>query len=249
MENNKLITREYFNNEYLSEVTMIQDDDKIIWFKGADIARILGYSNTREALKRHVEEDDKIKLNKIKGVVKMTPLNSQPHSVFINESGLYCLILRSKLGSSKLFKKWITKEVIPSLRKSGSYTVKKKIDCEKLREIQYKEIQILDSIKDSKLKQAFQDRLMNEITGEEQKPTQYARDIITIVKEEFNKNIDFMKAGVIGKMVLKKYKAKYHKSPQKYEKYVNGNNRMVNVYTKEEEPDLIQWITEYFLAK
>ena len=60
MENNKLITREYFNNEYLSEVTMIQDDDKIIWFKGVDIARILGYSNTREALKRHVEEDDKI---------------------------------------------------------------------------------------------------------------------------------------------------------------------------------------------
>ena len=86
------------------------------------------------------------------------------------------MILRSHLESSKLFKKWITKEVIPSLRKSGSYTVKKEIDSEKLREIQYKEIQILDSIKDSKLKQAFQDRLMNEITGEEQKPTQYASD-------------------------------------------------------------------------
>ena len=184
MENNKLITREYFNNEYLSEVTMIQDDDKIIWFKGADIASILGYSNTREALKRHVEEDDKIKLNKITGSQNTTPLNSQPHSVFINESGIYSLILRSKLDEAKLFKKWITKEVLPSIRKSGSYTVKKEIDCEKLREIQYKEIQILDSIKDSKLKQAFQDRLMNEITGEEQKPTQYARDIITIVKEE-----------------------------------------------------------------
>ena len=63
MENNKLITREYFNNEYLSEVTMIQDDDKIVWFNGADIASILGYSNTRDALKKHVDEDDKIKLN------------------------------------------------------------------------------------------------------------------------------------------------------------------------------------------
>ena len=123
------------------------------------------------------------------------------------------LILCSHLVSSKLFKKWITKEVLPSIRKSGSYTVKKEIDSEKLREIQYKEIQILDSIKDSKLKQAFLDRLMNEITGEErlmneitgeeQEPKQYARDIITIVKEEFNKNIDFMKASVIGKMVLK----------------------------------------------
>ena len=249
MENNKLITREYFNNEYLSEVTMIQDDEKNVWFKGADIARILGYSNREKAIRMHVEEDEKKKMNELMPAHRGPPLNSQPHTVFINESGLYSLILRSHLESAKLFKKWITKEVIPSLRKSGSYTVKKEIDCEKLREIQYKEIQILDSIKDSKLKQAFQDRLMNEITGEEQKPTQYARDIITIVKEEFNKNIDFMKAGVIGKMVLKKYKAKYHKSPQKYEKYVNGNNRMVNVYTKEEEPDLIQWITEYFLAK
>ena len=246
---NKLITREYFNNEYLSEVTMIQDDDKIIWFKGVDIARILGYSDKKKAIRMHVDEDDKLKMNEIKVSHFVPPLNSQPHSVFINESGLYSLLLRSQLESSKLFKKWITKEVIPSIRKSGSYAVKKDIDSEKLREIQYKEIQILDSIKDSKLKQAYQDRLMNEITGEEQKPVQYARDIITIVKEEFNKNIDFMKAGVIGKMVLKKYKAKYHKSPQKYEKYVNGNNRMVNVYTKEEEPDIIQWITEYLLAK
>ena len=146
MENNKLITREYFNNEYLSEVTMIQDDEKNVWFKGVDIARILGYSNTREALKRHVEEDDKIKLNKITGSQNTTPFNSQPHSVFINESGIYSLILRSKLDEAKIFKKWITKEVLPSIRKSGSYTVKKEIDCEKLREIQYKEIQILDSI-------------------------------------------------------------------------------------------------------
>ena len=249
MENNKLITREYFNNGYLSEVTMIQDDEKNVWFKSVDIASILGYSNREKAIRMHVEEDEKKKMNELMPAQNGPPLNSQPHSIFINESGLYSLLLRSQLESSKLFKKWITKEVLPSIRKSGSYTVKKEIDCEKLREIQYKEIQILDSIKDSKLKQAFQDRLMNEITGEEQKPTQYARDIITIVKEEFNKNIDFMKAGVIGKMVLKKYKAKYHKSPQKYEKYVNGNNRMVNVYTKEEEPDLIQWITEYFLAK
>ena len=56
MENNKLITREYFNNEYLSEVTMIQDDDKIIWFKGVDIASILGYSDKKKSIRMHVDD-------------------------------------------------------------------------------------------------------------------------------------------------------------------------------------------------
>ena len=64
MENNKLITREYFNNEYLSEVTMIQDDEKNVWFKGVDIARILGYSNREKAIRMHVDEDEKKKMKK-----------------------------------------------------------------------------------------------------------------------------------------------------------------------------------------
>ena len=137
MENNKLIIREYFNNEYLSEVTMIQDDEKNVWFKGADIARILGYSNREKAIRMHVDEDEKKKMNELMPAHRRLFLNSQPHTFFINESGLYSLILRSHLESAKLFKKWITKEVIPSLRKSGYYTVKKEIDCEKLREIQH----------------------------------------------------------------------------------------------------------------
>ena len=65
MENNKLITREYFNNEYLSEVTMIQDDEKNVWFKGVDIARILGYSNREKAIRMHVDEDEKKKMNEL----------------------------------------------------------------------------------------------------------------------------------------------------------------------------------------
>ena len=48
---NKIITKEYFNNEYLTEITMIQDNDNVVWFKGRDVALILGYSNTRDALK------------------------------------------------------------------------------------------------------------------------------------------------------------------------------------------------------
>ena len=62
---NTIITKEYFNNEYLTEITMIQDNDNVVWFKGRDVALILGYSNTRDALKKHVDEDEKKKLNEI----------------------------------------------------------------------------------------------------------------------------------------------------------------------------------------
>ena len=162
MENN-IITKEYFSNEHLSQVTMIKDSENVVWFKGFDIATILGYSNTRDALKKHVDEDEKKKMNELNGNQNATLGNLHPHSVFINESGLYSLILRSKLDGAKKFQKWVTKEVLPSIRKSGSYSVKKEINSEKLREIQLKEIQILDNITDAKLKQAFLDRLMNEI--------------------------------------------------------------------------------------
>jgi prophage antirepressor-like protein len=242
---NKIITKEYFSNEYITEITMIQDVDKVVWFKGIDVASILGYSDKKKAIRMHVDEDDKQKLNEIQTGHFVPPKNSQPHTVFINESGLYCLVIRSKLDGAKKFQKWVTKEVLPSIRKSGSYSVKKEINSEKLREIQLKEIQILDNITDAKLKQAFLDRLMNEITGDKKETSEYSRDIITILKEEFIKTIDFILAAKIGKYIVKQYRLKYNKEPEKYMKFVNGNNRPVFCYTKEEEVDLIEWIKKY----
>jgi prophage antirepressor-like protein len=241
---NKIITKEYFSNKCITEITMIQDDDNDVWFKGCDVASILGYSDKKKAIRMHVDEDDKQKLNEIQSG-HFNCLNSQPHSVFINESGLYSLILRSKLDGAKKFQKWVTKEVLPSIRKSGSYSVKKEINSEKLREIQLKEIQILDNITDAKLKQAFRDRLMNEINGDKKETSEYSRDIITILKEEFNKTIDFSSAAKIGKYIVKQYRLKYNKEPEKYMKFVNGNNRPVFCYTKEEEEYLIEWIKKY----
>jgi prophage antirepressor-like protein len=242
---NKIITKEYFSNEYITEITMIQDVDKVVWFKGIDVASILGYSDKKKAIRMHVDEDDKQKLNEIQSGHFVPPKNSQPHTVFINESGLYCLVIRSKLDGAKKFQKWVTKEVLPSIRKHGSYSEKKEINSEKLREIQLKEIQILDNITDAKLKQAFLDRLMNEITGDKKETSEYSRDIITILKEEFNKTIDFSLAAKIGKYIVKQYRLKYNKEPEKYMKFVNGNNRPVFCYTKEEEVDLIEWIKKY----
>ena len=89
--------------------------DGIPWFVGKDVADVLGYSNTRDALDRHVDTEDK------NTVVNPDGNRGNPNMTIVNESGLYSLILSSKLPSAKSFKRWVTSEVLPSLRKTGSY--------------------------------------------------------------------------------------------------------------------------------
>lgn len=86
-----------------------------VWFVGKDVAEILGYGNTRDALGKHVDEEDKNTVAIYDGI------KGNPNQVVINESGLYSLILSSKLPSAKRFKHWVTSEVLPSIRKTGSY--------------------------------------------------------------------------------------------------------------------------------
>ena len=97
--------------------------EQISWFKGKDVATSLEYGNARDALQRHVEPEDKTTYSELaKGVVKPDALsNQQPHEVYINESGLYSLACSSKKPEAKLFKKWITSEVLPAIRRNGYY--------------------------------------------------------------------------------------------------------------------------------
>ena len=84
------------------------------WFVGKDVAEALGYSNARKAVLVHVDAEDK-------GVTKWDTLGATQQMTIINESGLYSLILSSKLPSAKEFKHWVTSEVLPSIRKNGAY--------------------------------------------------------------------------------------------------------------------------------
>ena len=84
------------------------------YFVGKDVADILSYSNTRKALIDHVDEEDK-------GVTKCDTLGGKQDLIIINESGLYSLILSSKMPKAKKFKRWITNEVLPAIRKHGMY--------------------------------------------------------------------------------------------------------------------------------
>lgn len=87
------------------------------YFVGKDVAEVLGYSNTRDALARHVDEEDK------NTVVNPDGNRGNPNITIINESGLYSLILSSKLPNAKQFKRWVTSEVLPAIRKHGVFAV------------------------------------------------------------------------------------------------------------------------------
>ena len=84
------------------------------WFVGKDVAEVLGYSNSRKAIADHVDSEDK-------GVTKCYTLGGTQQIAIINESGLYSLILSSKLPDAKKFKRWVTSEVLPTIRKHGAY--------------------------------------------------------------------------------------------------------------------------------
>lgn len=85
-----------------------------VWFVGKDVADILGYQNGSRDINRHVDEEDRHKIMLFDG-------KQDKETIIINESGLYSLILSSKLESAKRFKRWVTSEVLPSIRKTGSY--------------------------------------------------------------------------------------------------------------------------------
>lgn len=102
-----------FENEDFGQIRTVTIDGEP-WLVGKDVATALGYSNSRKALTDHVDDEDK-------GVTKCATLGGQQNLVVINESGLYSLIMSSKLPSAKKFKRWVTSEVLPSIRKHGAY--------------------------------------------------------------------------------------------------------------------------------
>ena len=104
---------EIFNNEEFRQVRSVEVEGEP-YFVAKDIAIALGYSNPRKAIIDHVDEEDK-------GVTKCDTLGGAQEITIINESGLYSLILSSKLPSAKEFKRWITSDVLPKIRKTGGY--------------------------------------------------------------------------------------------------------------------------------
>ena len=104
-----------FNHESFGNIRMMMGENGQPFFVGKDVAKALGYDQTDKAIRRHVDEDDR---------TKHTVVDSKGRSqqtVIINESGLYSLVLSSKLPQAKAFKRWVTAEVLPQIRLTGGY--------------------------------------------------------------------------------------------------------------------------------
>ena len=169
-----LIEKKFINEELGIEITSYIDKQQIIWFLGKDVAEILGYSKTRDALSRHVDNEDKKQLFTYHTSVHKTGTVGQNASVhktetvgqnasvhktgtvgqsgsmctYINESGFYSLVLSSKLETAKKFKRWITSEVLPSIRKYGQYKIfdspwNKMIVISNEKELHYKVVNLI----------------------------------------------------------------------------------------------------------
>ena len=104
-----------FTSDIFGEIRTCQVNNQIM-FVGKDVATALGYSNTRKALLDHVDKEDRLD-----GVTIRDSIGRNQNAVFINESGLYSLILSSKLPQAKAFKRWVTSEVLPQIRQTGGY--------------------------------------------------------------------------------------------------------------------------------
>lgn len=113
-----------FENEEFGKVRVVEIDNEP-WFVGKDIAVILGYANTKDAISYHVDDEDKYMGSDNTTPYILDDLGRKQYPTFINESGVYSLVFGSKLPKAKMFKHWVTSEVLPSIRKTGGYHVPK----------------------------------------------------------------------------------------------------------------------------
>ena len=136
-----MLEKSYKNDGLGIQIKSFIDSRQNIWFLGKDVAKILGYQDTDQAIRKHVDEEDKYK-----GPVKTT--GGLQQTFYINESGFYSLVLSSKLETAKKFKRWVTSEVLPSIRKYGQYKIfdspwNKMIMISNEKELHYKVVQLI----------------------------------------------------------------------------------------------------------
>lgn len=237
-------------------LNVIKNDDEI-WFRGKTVATILGYKNTKDALSRHVDEDDKSKLGDFCKGRESRPLKkNEKNTIFINESGLYSLVLKSKLKKAKQFKRWVTKEVLPSIRKTGGYKIPNlKEDEIEERRLQLEEFKVYSivyqNIDDCQLQSVIKDWMINKIqdkkaiTDGNTISNEYARDITDICKSEFGFTPNFTQKIQIGQLLKKAYTKEFNETLPKCDKYVNGQMRKVNCYPKNKEQWIIDTLKEF----
>jgi prophage antirepressor-like protein len=110
-------------------INIIIDNTDKLWFNANQITKAIGYRDSKDAIKTHISNTEKIQFKLIN---HSNTIKQQPQTLYISEAGLYKLVLRSKLGKAQIFADWVTNEVLPSIRKFGYYKMKKNYEKEKI---------------------------------------------------------------------------------------------------------------------
>lgn len=144
-----------FSNPEFGQVRTVEIEGEP-WLVGKDVAEALGYTNPRKALADHVDEEDKRQGD---GVTIRDPMGREQNPTVINESGLYSLVLSSKLPGAKRFRRWVTSEILPTLRRQGTYTMQPPKSAMELLRLQSQAMFELDERVN-----ALEDKVENQMT-------------------------------------------------------------------------------------
>ena len=157
-----------FNNAEFGQLrTLVKDNET--WFVGKDVCEILKYQNGSRDINRHVDEEDRQILKSTKTVVLENGIPARGLTI-INESGLYSLVLSSKLPNAKKFKRWVTSEVLPSIRKHGIYATTQTIET--MLADPDNAIRMLTALKEERAKRIEQEKQIATLTAENQMQAQ-----------------------------------------------------------------------------
>lgn len=166
-----------FQNKEFGEVRSLVIEGEP-WLVGKDVAEALGYNNPRDAISKHVEDEDK-------GVAKCDTLGGKQNLTIVNESGFYSLVFGSKLPTAKKFKHWVTSEVLPTLRKTGTYELPKS-PAELLKLVVEAQVQTSEEVTkhDARITELEENKLLN--PGEYNYISRAIKKKVKQVKSELN---------------------------------------------------------------
>ena len=208
----------YSNDRLGINLNALLDEEGEIWFIGKEVAEVLGIKDTRQALRNQVLEEDKLFLageeyKKFVGGIQHPPQNNKVRNItLITESGLYDLVLSSKKKEAKDFRRWVTKEVLPSIRKNGYYIDNNNITQEQLDKLQKEKDEL-----EIKLKEA-NELIDNELNADYFYTIREVREIFGLWEDEFS--TDRLKE-VSEKLNhhIRQLKGEYHGRLRWYNKY------------------------------
>ena len=213
-----------FNSPEFGAIRTIEKDGEP-WFVGKDVAAALGYEKPTDAVRKHVDVEDR-------GISKMETPSGAQETTIINESGLYSLVLSSKLPTAKKFKRWVTSEVIPSIRKHGAYMTPETLEAAILNPDTM--IKLCTALKDEQDKRKALEVANAELVVEKQIMQPKAdyfdelvdRNLLTSFRETA-KQLEVKEKELIGFLLEKKYI--YRDKKGKLQPYADKNNGLIEV--------------------